>query len=51
VLEEADETLYWLEIISETQIIEPDMLVPLITETKELVKIFTASLNTARRDA
>jgi four helix bundle protein len=50
VLEEADETLYWLEIISETGIINPEQLAPLITETRELVKIFTASLNTARRN-
>jgi len=48
VLEEADESLYWLEILAETRIIKADLLTPLISETNELVAIFVASLNTAK---
>lgn len=49
VLEEADETLYWLEIIVETGIIKQKLLVPLMTESNELVAIFVASLQTAKK--
>jgi four helix bundle protein len=48
VLEEADETVYWLEILSETEVVRPDLLTPLIHEGGELVRIVTASLKTAR---
>ena len=51
VLEEADETLYWLEILAETQVLRADLLEDLIRENKELVAIFIASLNTARKNA
>ena len=49
VLEEADESLYWLEILAETEIIKPDLLRSLMNEAEELVSIFVASLNTAKR--
>ena len=49
VLEEADETLYWLEIIVETGIIEKKLLTPLMAENNELIAIFVASLNTAKK--
>ena len=48
VLEEADETLYWLEILAETEIVKGDLLAPLMKECRELVAIFIASLNTAK---
>ncbi|WP_242056860.1 MULTISPECIES: four helix bundle protein [Oscillatoriales] len=48
VLEEADESLYWLEILAETEIVKPELLMSLMSETKELVAIFVASLNTAK---
>lgn len=44
VLEEADESLYWLEILKETGIADHIPLIhPLLTEAKELVFIFSAS--------
>ena len=49
VLEEADETLYWLEIIVETEILAKKLLGPLMQENDELVSIFVASLNTAKK--
>ncbi len=48
VLEETDESLYWLEILSETQIVKADLLEPLMEEASELVAIFVASLRTAK---
>ncbi len=49
VLEEADESQYWMEIIVETEIIKPDLLAPLIAEANEPVSIFVSSLNTAKQ--
>jgi four helix bundle protein len=47
-LEEADESLYWLEILSETKLVSANVLAPLIAESNELISILVASLNTAR---
>ena len=49
VLEETDESLYWLEIIGENKIVNPNLLTDLTKEAKELVAIFTSSLNTAKK--
>ncbi|MBX9678554.1 MAG: four helix bundle protein [Gemmataceae bacterium] len=49
VLEETDETLYWLEILAETEVVSAEMLAPLARECRELPAIFVASLNTAKR--
>jgi len=48
VLEEADECLYWLEILSETQIVNASLLEELMKEADELVGIFVVSLKTAK---
>ena len=48
VLEEADETLFWLEILTETGIMEKQNLEPLSRETNELISIFVASINSAK---
>ncbi len=47
-LEEADESLYWLEIIAETNIMKAELLAPLMDEAGQLVSILVASLNTAK---
>ncbi len=39
VVEEADETLFWLELLSEAQIIPNEKLTPLLKEYEEVVKI------------
>lgn len=49
VIEEADESAYWLEVIGEGEILDPRMIAPLLQEANELVAIFTASRKTARR--
>lgn len=47
-LEEADECLYWLELLQETGIISAERLQDLSKEADELVAIFTTSIKTAR---
>ena len=48
VLEEADEALYWLELMVETEIMKGELLGPLMEEAGQLVAIVVASLNTAK---
>jgi four helix bundle protein len=48
VLEEADESMYWMELIVETEIMPVNLLRPLMDEANQLVSIFVASLNTAK---
>ena len=50
VSEEADETLFWLELLVESQLISIATVKPLMTECEELLKIFSASLATAKRN-
>jgi four helix bundle protein len=48
VLEEADETLYWMEILVETNIVKAALLSSLMEEANPLIAIFVTSLNTAK---
>ncbi len=48
VVEEADETLFWLELLVETSIVKEIRLKSLLEEANELVAIFAASHSTAR---
>jgi four helix bundle protein len=48
VLEEADESLYWLEIITETRQVNPSLVESLITERNEIVAILVSSINTSK---
>jgi four helix bundle protein len=51
VLEEADESMFWLEIIGETnEKLDLTKLKSLHKESDELTAIFTASLKTARKN-
>ena len=50
VEEEADESLYWLELLVETEIMPQARLKDLIREADELTAIFTASSYTARQN-
>lgn len=49
VVEEADETVYWLECLVESGIVKEDLLKELLGEANELVAIFAASHRTSRR--
>lgn len=48
VEEELDETLNWLEIIMETEIVKPERLQALHAECHELLKIIISSIVTMR---
>jgi four helix bundle protein len=48
VLEEADETLFWLELLLEAEIVPAGKLESLIKEADELTAIFVSSLRTAK---
>jgi four helix bundle protein len=49
VIEEADETIYWLELLAESGRVKPERLGSLLKEGSELVAIITASRRTAQR--
>ncbi|MGA2609651.1 MAG: four helix bundle protein [Terriglobia bacterium] len=49
VVEEADETAFWLELLIETSIIPGVRLRDLLAEANELLAIFAASVWTARQ--
>ena len=48
VLEEADETLIWLELLGKSGIVDPMKLRDLLAEVHQLVAIFSASRKTAK---
>ena len=48
VVEEADETLFWLELLVEAKLVPATVVESLIRECEELLKIFAASLATAK---
>jgi four helix bundle protein len=48
VVEEADETIFWLELLVETNIIKQARMNSLLAEANELLAIFAASQHTAK---
>jgi four helix bundle protein len=48
VEEEADETIYWLELLVETKIVESSRVDSLLKETNEIVAMVVASIKTLR---
>jgi four helix bundle protein len=50
VEEECDETLFWLELIVEANLLKKEKLNDMIKEANELTAIFTASGKTARQN-
>ncbi len=51
VEEEADETLYWLELLVEAQIIPAADLAPLMKEVDEIVAMTVSSIKTSRANS
>jgi four helix bundle protein len=49
VEEEADECLYWMELLIDSGLVCPHMLNPLMTEAGEILAIVIQSIKTARR--
>ena len=50
VVEEADETVFWLELLGDTAVVPPDKLSFLLKEANELLAICAASLRTAKNN-
>ena len=48
VSEEADESVFWLELMVESGLVKAKLMESLLKEARELSAIFTASYNTAR---
>ena len=48
VVEEADETVYWLEMIRDAELVKSEKLVSPIDEAEQILKIMSASLKTAK---
>jgi four helix bundle protein len=49
VEEGADESVYWLEVLAEADVITKDKVAILLREANELVAIVVASLNTVKK--
>jgi len=49
VVEEADEAVFWIECLIESEIVKAELLTDLLSEANELLAIFAASQRTARR--
>jgi four helix bundle protein len=49
VVEEADETAFWIEFLSDAGIIKKERVSELLREAQELTAIFTASRQTAKQ--
>jgi four helix bundle protein len=48
--EETDEALFWFQLLIDSQLISGRIVQPLVSEGEELLKIFSASLATAKRN-
>ena len=49
VLEEADESDFWIELAKRCDLLPPDRLTPLGTEAEELTKIFNATRSSTKK--
>jgi four helix bundle protein len=50
VEEEADETIYWMDLLVKSTLVSRDRVAGLVNEANQLVAIVVASINTARRN-
>ncbi len=50
VVEEADETVLWLELLVDTGIVQESKMKDILAEANELLAIFAASQSTAKRN-
>ena len=50
VEEEADESLFWLELIQELKLCQDNLVSSLMKEGNEILSIVVSSINTARRN-
>lgn len=50
VIEEADESMYWLEVSEEALLLNEQVTKPLLKEANELVSIFVATVKTSKNN-
>ncbi len=50
VVEEADETVFWLELLVDTDIVQQSRMDDLLVEANELLAIFAASQRTVKKN-
>lgn len=50
VEEEADESVYWMELLIEAKLVKQSLLKDLLTKANEIVAMVVASISTARRE-
>lgn len=50
VVEEADESVFWIELLSDLGVIAKERLDDVLQEARELTAIFSASRQTAKRN-
>ena len=50
VLEEADECMYWIELLIEAGTVAEDRVADLLNEADQLVALTVASINTAKKN-
>jgi four helix bundle protein len=48
-LQELDETIYWLELLTESAIVRGQLLEPLMAEANELIAIIVTSVKTVKK--
>ena len=48
-IREAEETLYWLELLAESGIVKADRLAPMMNEGNQLIAILTTTAKRAKR--
>jgi four helix bundle protein len=49
VVEEADETVYWLELIRDAGLVKLELLADMLDEAEQIVKIMASSRKTAKQ--
>lgn len=50
VEEEADETIYWMELLVESNLVNKEQIADLVDEANQIVAIIVSSINTAKRN-
>ena len=51
VIEESDESAYWMELIVEASMLKKQLVTPLLDEANELLSILVASRKSAQRNS
>jgi four helix bundle protein len=49
--EEADESIYWIELLTEADLVKASRVKPLVQELEEILAIIVSSIRTSRRSA